>query len=516
MRLVRELPDEAGPRPRYSLPRVLTALVLVASFLFLAQGWVRTALVSSATGPLPPTWFGAYVDATLTPVDQFQDANDDPDRQVVLGFVVAASPTSCTPSWGGYYSLSGAEQSLQLGSRIAQMRANGGHVIVSFGGQANSELATACSTVPGLESAYHSVVSRYALSAIDFDVEGAALSDESANLLRAKAVAALQKTTERAHHHLAVWLTLPSDRNGLTPAGTLLVTEMLRAGVTLAGVNAMAMDFGPPEAQMLAVVERDLGSVHRQLIELYRRAGVTLTQSDAWEEEGVTVMIGQNDDAGEAFGLKDAQGLAHFVRARHLGRVSLWSLNRDEQCGSDFAITGVHSNSCSGVSERPLAFDRLFASSFPGTLSASSASSATSTRGPITSANYPYPLWQPGVPYSHGYKVVWQGNIYQAKWFNQGQDPNEQVAYAYQTPWQLIGPVLPTDHAPTTTTLPPTTAPAWSPKTVYQAGDEVLFDGLPYRARWYNVASSPAATVTDPTGSPWQPLFTIPGEPSLP
>ena len=68
-------------------------------------------------------------------------------------------------------------------------------------------------------------------------------------------------------------------------------------------------------------------------------------------------------------------------------------------------------------------------------------------------------------------------------------------------------------QAPTTTTLPPGADPAWSSSAQYQAGARVLFDGLPYQAKWYNSGDSPAAEPSDPSGSPWTPLFTIPGEP---
>jgi chitinase len=42
----------------------------------------------------------------------------------------------------------------------------------------------------------------------------------------------------------------------------------------------------------------------------------------------------------------------------------------------------------------------------------------------------------------------------------------------------------------------------------------VAFRGLPYQARWASEGASPASQASDPDGSPWQPLFTIPGEPA--
>ena len=119
------------------------------------------------------------------------------------------------------------------------------------------------------------------------------------------------------------------------------------------------------------------------------------------------------------------------------------------------------------------------------------------------------------MPYPATYKVVRDGEIYQAKWFTQGQDPATVVQFASQTPWQLIGPVLAGSHPPTTTTLPVGTYPQWSPRATYTAGQRVLFAGLAYQAKWYNVAQSPLAQATDPSGSPWQALFSVPGEPAL-
>jgi chitinase len=42
----------------------------------------------------------------------------------------------------------------------------------------------------------------------------------------------------------------------------------------------------------------------------------------------------------------------------------------------------------------------------------------------------------------------------------------------------------------------------------------VLYQGLPYEARWSNQGTEPATAETDPGGSPWEALYTIPGEPT--
>ena len=129
-------------------------------------------------------------------------------------------------------------------------------------------------------------------------------------------------------------------------------------------------------------------------------------------------------------------------------------------------------------------------------------------------ADAPYPQWSAGTDYPLGYKVVEDGEIYQAKWYNSGDDPSAQVQYACQSPWELLGPVLPGDHAADIATVPAGTYPAWSISTQYEDGDKVLFQGLPYQAKWSNQGVSPATESTDPSGSAWEALYSIPGEPS--
>ena len=49
-------------------------------------------------------------------------------------------------------------------------------VRVSFGGRQGPELAGNCSSAPDLARAYQSVVDRYRLSKVDFDLEGVAVA----------------------------------------------------------------------------------------------------------------------------------------------------------------------------------------------------------------------------------------------------------------------------------------------------------------------------------------------------
>jgi EAL domain-containing protein (putative c-di-GMP-specific phosphodiesterase class I)/cellulose synthase/poly-beta-1,6-N-acetylglucosamine synthase-like glycosyltransferase/chitodextrinase len=508
--------EEERRRPRLSLLRLVAVLAVIGGAAYGLTVKVPQA-VQAASASKSATWFAPYVDATLTPTYAFQDRSADSARQVVLGFVVSQPGSGCTPSWGGYYTLEQADQALALGPRVAELAQQGVGAIVSFGGQANTDLAVGCTDTQDLERAYQSVVSYYGVRTIDFDVEGPALSTAAAQR-RAAAVAELQANAARRHQQIRVWLTLPVEPDGLQANAITTLNAMLRARVVVAGVNIMTMDFTAPPAPgqtMLGLSLKAANATHHQLQQDLARYGVRLSSEEVWQRMGITAMVGQNDVAGEVFTTADAQGLARFASSNSVGRVSMWSLNRDSQCGQAFGESGVLSNTCSGTAQGSLGFSQIFGSL--GGLASHPAGSGPTILAPppdTNPANALYPLWSPTAEYQPGYLVVRSGYVYQANWYNVGQDPAQVWPETWENPWELVGPVLPTDHTPKIPTLPAGTYPAWSPTAAYNAGEKVLYQGLPYQARWYTAGASPAEQAADPSGSPWQPLFTIPGEPA--
>jgi chitinase len=505
-----------GHRRRLSLVRTLVAAAVIAAAVYGGAEKLPSA-VAAAYATKSATWFAPYVDATLTPSYSFQDRSLDPARQVVLGFVVSAPGAVCAPSWGAAYGFSQADQALALGPRLAELGQEGVGAVVSFGGRANTDLAEGCTNVPSLERAYQSVVSHYRLRTIDLDVEGAALSDAAAAQRRAAAVAGLQAAAARQHRPVRVWLTLPVEPDGLQSDAISVIDAMLRARVSLAGINIMTMDFRSPPATgqtMLDLVQQAASAVHTQLQVQLARYGVSLGSPQVWQRMGITVMIGQNDIPGEIFTTDDAQGLVRFVNSNGIGRVSMWSLNRDSECGQAFGESGILSDACSGTPEQSLAFSQLFTHLSGVTTAAIEPTGIIAPAPDTNAANALYPLWSPTAEYQAGYKVVRNGYIYGAKWYNAGEDPAQLWPSSSESPWELLGPVLPSDRAPKMPVLPAGTYPTWSPVKAYDAGDRVLYQGLAYEAKWYNEGASPGEEAADPFGSAWQPLFTFPGEPS--
>jgi chitinase len=440
--------QEEPRKIRYSIPKLFVGLLFVVAVL--TGGYYGVNNVIANSGAVVPTFFSPYVDATLTPTYQFQSANFNQAMQTTLGFVVAPGPDHCVPTWGGYYTLNQANQDINLQRRVVEYAQSGGQIMISFGGQRGISLAQACPNAASLANAYKTTMSTYRTNVMDLDIETGGLADFNGIQRNAAAVALAQKYYQEHHQQLIVWITLPVNTNGLQDNAKTVVREFLAHHVQVAGINIMAMDFGPPESDMFQAVQQAAISAHSQLVSIFPQYGIHLTSRQIWNRMGVTVMIGQNNSAGEVFTTADASSLQNFADNVRLGRVSMWSLNRDYSCGQLF--TGaILSNTCSGLNQNPLQFSSIF-SKLTGKVIPKKGAEAPiiiSQQGSTNPANAPYPIWQPNVPYPQNYKVVWQGNVYEAKYYNEAVNPGAQVQFSYQTPWILLGPVLKTDHAPT-------------------------------------------------------------------
>ncbi|HEY5695447.1 MAG TPA: carbohydrate-binding protein [Candidatus Saccharimonadales bacterium] len=503
------------PVRRLSPWRVSLAILIVAGLIsgciFAAQNW---QVLTNQNGPTAP-WFASYVDVTATPTFAFEQLGTTKNRDVILSFVVARNASTCEPTWGTAYTMDQARGALDLDRRIARLRQQGSNIAISFGGQRNDELAVACKDTNELEAAYRAVIQRYQINTIDLDIEGDGLNNSEANNRRATAVAALQKDMRAQGNSLAVWATLPVAPTGLSEAGTDTVSILLSKGVDLAGVNAMTMDYGqslPAGSTMASASQSALIQTHRQLGILYKKVNIQLSDRALWAKIGATPMIGQNDISNEIFTMNDAKDLNSFAQSQGIGRMSMWSANRDLTCGSNYINLQVVSSSCSGIDQQGKTFAEYLSSGFTGSMTKSAykvtttdpkASAKPTPDDPNTS---PYQIWSDTGAYLEGTKVVWHHNVYKAKWWTQGDLPDSPVLQSWQTPWELIGPVLPGEKPIPQATLPAGTYAEWSGDASYNTGDRVLFNGVPYQAKWWNKGQSPAASTSNPTSSPWAPF----------
>lgn len=484
---------------------IFIAVVYLIGYSVIAE-WNNWNLIKADT-PYEP-WFAPYVDVTATPHYAFEQISAHQAQNMILSFIVSDTNDVCTPSWGAHYTLDEAYEILDLDRRIARYRQAGGEIGVSFGGLLNDELAVNCTNEQSLYQAYAQVIDRYDIEMIDLDLEGTGLTDQQAAVRRANVIVQLQHN----YPDLSVWLTLPAATFGLTTEGTNSVATLLDVGVDIAGVNAMTMNYGASKEQgttMADASEQALSELHRQLMALYAQHGTPLSSEGAWKKIGATPMIGQNDVTSEIFTFSDAQQLATFSQASSLSRLSMWSMNRDYQCGGNYVNVSIVSDGCSGITQEQHAFSTLFSTTFTGHINNYDPEAADTITPTIIKDNpttSPYPIWSENSTYLQGTKIVWHGHVYEAKWWTQGDLPDHPVLQSWETPWTLIGPVLPGEKPVPQVILVDGTYPSWDGTTIFEAGERVLFNGVPYQAKWWTQGDSPAAASTNPDSSPWMPL----------
>lgn len=111
--------------------------------------------------------------------------------------------------------------------------------------------------------------------------------------------------------------------------------------------------------------------------------------------------------------------------------------------------------------------------------------------------------WDASKVYNTGDQVVVNGVTYQAKWWNQGDNPTTSTTGVWEvisgTP--TIPPVEPTPPTPVEPTpvepTPPTpvepTDPnsTWSATAVYNTGDQVTVNNITYQAQWWTQGNNP-------------------------
>jgi hypothetical protein len=267
-----------------------------------------------------------------------------------FGFIVSGQP--CTASWGGYYGIDDPA----MNQRIAKLKQAGGNGIVAFGGAAGQELANTCTSVASLAGQYQAVIDRYGIRDLDFDIEGADQANLTTLTRRFKAIARVQADGRAAGKPVRVSLTLPVMPTGLTYDGRRVVRAAVNNGVRVGVVNIMAMDYFDPsldyDGKMGAYAIQAARATHAQLTRVYPG------RSDAavWRMVGVTPMIGVNDDNKEIFTTQNARQLTTFAKQKRLGRLAMWSANRDHPCpGNPWA-----SNDCSGLGAPDWAFSKIF------------------------------------------------------------------------------------------------------------------------------------------------------------
>ncbi len=298
-------------------------------------GPTRTATRTSTNVPPPPPGskiFAPYIDVSPgsgSAIMQLAN-NGSGNKHYTLAFILGYG---CRASWFGAYTLDTAEAAA-LGTRINELRAAGGDVIIAFGGAAAPELANVCSDVNSLAAQYQAVVNMYHPYAIDLDIED---FSPTAIDLRNKALKLVTGT--RIHYTLGV---LPS---GFTQAQMDVLNNARTNGTRVDLVNIMAMDYYQNTADM-GQAAINAAQASRSWL---NSNGFSSTQL------GITPMIGTNDSR-ETFTLANAQALVNWSNSNGIALLAFWSVGRD----NGGCPNGSVSASCSGIAQSNFQFSSIF------------------------------------------------------------------------------------------------------------------------------------------------------------
>jgi hypothetical protein len=301
-------------------------------------------LLGSAITALSASWpsrvFAPYVYLGADDHFKITQCNDAcGQRFYTLAFIIADKQGN--PAWDGRFPL---KKNLYA-DQINEIRSRGGDVIVSFGGAGGTEIAFAETNVAALETKYQSVIDKYELTWLDFDIEGDSLSKTNANQRRNTVLARLQANNPG----LIISYTLPVDPNGISNESRQLLADARSKGVNVHSVNVMTMDFGTHFSKGKKMSEVSIASV----VKAHEQCG----QIDSAIQIGITPMIGQNDERSEIFTQDDAKALKEWAQAElWICSLSFWASNRDTGRNGE----EKNGNDTSGIAQKPWEFTLIF------------------------------------------------------------------------------------------------------------------------------------------------------------
>lgn len=410
------------------------ALVIVGMLSLVAA--LGVAVRPTKAAGFTSQFFAPYTDMSLFPTPSLTQITQNTGLKFyTLAFITNANTGSCLAAWGGSVPLSQESTFLpNLQSDIQFVRSQGGDVTVSFGGQAGTELADSCTSVSTLQAQYQAVIDHYHLTHIDFDIEGVDVANQTSIDMRNKAIAALQRTNPG----LFVSYTLPVLPSGLVDTGINILQNAIQNGVNIGVVNVMAMDYGSAFPLDMGQNAIDAGNgLFSQLKTLFPAK----SDSQIRAMEGITLLIGINDDSAEITTEQNAQQVLAYARQNTIGELSMWSESRDTPCPTP---SSTISPKCSGINQQPEDFTNIF-NAFNGVTSPPPPPTATTTATatpsptmiPSPTGTPTAPAWDPNShPYQVGDEVSFQGHTYKCIQAHTSQ-PDWSPA-AVPALWQLL------------------------------------------------------------------------------
>lgn len=478
------------------VPPVMRMRMIIAaacSAALVAAGGTALFAVADSASAASTYGFAPYVDLSANSSGMLDTAITQAGlKSYTAAFIIGSG---CTPIWGDSLDIN----SSGISAKIAKAESEGAKTIISFGGAGGIELAQSCTNTASLATAYQSVIDKYHVDHLDFDVEGAAIADPGSINRRFQAI----KTLEANNSGLNVSVTIPVLQSGPDGNGTAFLQAAKNNGTRIDLVNIMTMDYGGAVSDMgAAAISAAKGTLS---------AAQSVWPGFGYSNLGITPMIGQNDQSGEIFSLNDATNVVNFANSNSVGRLAFWSVGRDQACPGG-AGGGANPN-CSSISQSALDFTKIFTGGGgnpPPPPTGSPSPTGSTGGGSCTAA-----AWNPATAYTGGAVVSYNGHQYTAKWWTQGEQPDTHSG-TYDV-WRDNGPCsggststpsAAPSGSPSATPSPSPTGSghysAWQPGHAYTVGDLVSYGGHDYKC----LQSHTSQTGWEPPNVPalWQAL----------
>jgi chitinase len=402
--------------------RLLTSAA--ALFTVLAGGTAAVATMnagSASAATLNASWYAQA--PYVMPLD-----NNPPNLPAVMSatgekaFMLAfilANGSSCSAAWDGTAPVA---SDTAVAGVINGVRSAGGDVSVSIGGYGGTKLGQVCSSAATTAAAYQAVVDKYALKAIDFDLE----EPEYENLTAVNNELGAAQILQKNNPGIYVSVTLPGTTSGTGYFGQNALNTAKSLGFTPDNWSIMPFDGGFNGA---ASQQSALTSFNGLLTTTFG-----WTAASAWAHEGISQMNGRSD-TGETFTTADFASNLTFAKSKGLGRFTFWSVNRDRQCAG--GANSTTSGTCSSVVQGDWDFTK-YGVQFQGgggggtttpTVSPTPTANSTPTVSPTVSPTggsttcSGVAAWSSSTAYSGGAVVNYTSHKWTAKWWTYGDTP---------------------------------------------------------------------------------------------
>ena len=396
----------------------LIGLVLLSLIVFVSVGasGVRAATMLSTN------WYNAapYVmPLANTPPDLTTVMSATGAKAFTLAFIVANG--GCTPAWETDSGLDNVSSDTQAGPIISAIRAAGGDVVVSFGGYNGTKLGQVCGTPQATAAAEQTVIDKYGLKALDFDLEEPEYENSTAINNELGAAQILQQNNPGLYESI----TIPGTTSGTGWFGQQLLNNAKTLGYTPNNYAIMPFDggFSGASSQISA-----LESFNTILVNTFG-----WSSSTAYTREGISSMNGRTDSA-EYFYQSDFQTVLSFAESNHLARYTFWSVNRDRQCNPP-NNNGALSGTCSSVAQNDWDFTRIIVQFANGSSPSPppTPTPPTPTPTPVSGGCTGIAAWSATTAYTGGSEATYNGSLWQAKWWTYGDVPGGAAGV-----WALI------------------------------------------------------------------------------